>query len=420
MSDAAAISPDELGDLLASEVEFSVLDVRDRDEYEEWRIEGPGVTSKQVPHVQFLQAQVDGDPTNHVEGLAEPIVVVCGRGAASGEVAEQLRKHGVDARNLADGMAGWARVYRIRELGPSLSAADTDSSQQPAIAAADAADAVSGCATDATTHATNDAVTVLQCDRPASGCLAHVVISGDEAVVIDPLRSFADQYADIVADHGAALTGVVDTHVHADHVSGLRAVAKTTGAAQYLPSGAADRGLEFEASLLSDGDSIAVGDHELRAVHAPGHTSEMTALRLSTAGRELLFGGDLLFQHSVARPDLEAGAEGTRELARDLQATLRNRIFALPAETLVLPGHRAVGERPDVGDIFGVIVGDARERITVEADPDAFADRILSNLPERPTNYDEIVETNLGRKELDESAAFEVELGPNNCAASGN
>ncbi|MFB6235142.1 MAG: MBL fold metallo-hydrolase [Halopenitus sp.] len=398
MTDSAVVSPDELGDWLAGEERFGVLDVRDRVEYDQWRIEGPGVTSKQVAHVKFLQAQVDGDPTDYVDELPEPILAVCGRGAASAEVAEQLRAHDVDARNLADGMEGWARVHRVRELGTPLG------DSEPTVEEEDQA---------------ND-LTVIQCDRPASGCLAHVVISDGAAVVIDPLRAFADQYADIVTERDATLTAVVDTHVHADHVSGLRSVAEATGATPYLPAGALDRGVEFDATLLSDNDEIQVGDNSLRAVHAPGHTSEMTALRLSTPNVELLFGGDLLFQHSVARPDLEAGVDGARALARDLWATLRNRIFELPEETVVLPGHHAVGEGPELGEIFGVPVGDLRDRTALEPDPNGFADRILSNLPDRPANYDEIVETNLGQRELDDSAAFEVELGPNNCAATGN
>lgn len=401
MTDAAAMSPDELGDLLASEETFSVLDVRDRDEYEQWRIEGPGVTSRQVPHVKFLQAQVDGDPTDFVDGLPEPVLVVCGRGEASAQVAEQLRNHGVDARNLADGMEGWARVYRVRELGTP--AEQDDVSREPAEA------------TDPP-----DDVTVLQCDRPGSGCLAHVIVAGGEAVVIDPLRTFADLYVGIAADRGAEITAAVDTHVHADHVSGLRAVTEESGATPYLPAGAVDRGLEFEATPLSDGDAVPVGDRSLRAVHAPGHTSEMTALRLSTAARELLFGGDLVFQHSVARPDLEAGADGAETLARDLHATLRNRVFELSDETVVLPGHHEVGEQPGLEEVFGGTVGALHDRITVETDPDDFVDRIVSDLPEQPTNYEQIIATNLGQRELDEAAAFEVELGPNNCAASGN
>lgn len=398
MSDPGEVSPDELGESLASGEELNVLDVRDRDEYEQWRIEGPGVASRQVPHVRFLQAQVDGDPTELVDDVAEPILVVCGRGEASAQVAEQLRSHGLDARNLAEGMVGWARVHRVRELS-SPSAEDTD----PTIARDAGSDIV-----------------VLQCDRPASGCLAHVVIAGDEAVVIDPLRAFATDYAELVADRDATVTAVVDTHVHADHVSGLRAVAEATDASPYLPSGAVDRGLAFDATLLSDGETIPIGEHSLEAVHAPGHTSQMTALQLSTPDRKLLFGGDLLFQRAVARPDLEAGADAARALARDLHATLRNRVFDLPDGTVVLPGHHRVGERPALDHVYGAPVGELRDRITVDADPEEFADRILADLPERPNNYEEIVETNLGRRELDDSAAFEVELGPNNCAATGD
>ncbi|WP_058366720.1 MBL fold metallo-hydrolase [Haloparvum sedimenti] len=397
MSDVPATDPADLAESLASGERVGVLDVRDRDEYEAWRIDGPGVESAQVPHVRFLEASVSGDPGDLVADLPEPLVVVCGRGEASAEVAGLLREAGVDAANLAGGMEAWARVYRAR---PVVEEGGT------------------------TDGGTTDDVTVLQYDRPASGCLAYLVVAGAEAAVIDPLRAFADRYAADAEDRDANLAAALDTHVHADHVSGVRGVAEATGARTVLPEGARDRGLAFDAELVADGETVAVGDASLEAIHVPGHTSEMTAFRLSTAGRDLLFAGDLAFQRSVARPDLEAGDEGARDLARGLHRSLTETLFALADETLVLPAHRDPASTPEEegpeGAVFGATVGTLRERLTMEDDPEAFAERVASDLPPRPANYEAIVATNLGQEAMDDDRAFEAELGPNNCAVDAD
>lgn len=387
MSDVPATDPADLADALAAGERIGILDVRDRDEYEAWRIDGPGAESAQVPHVRFLEARVNGDPADLVADLPEPLVVVCGRGEASAEVAGLLREAGVDAANLAGGMEAWARVYRARPV-------------------------VEG------------AVTVLQYDRPASGCLAYLVVAGAEAAVVDPLRAFAERYPEDAAARGASLTSALDTHVHADHVSGVRDVAEATGARAVLPEGARDRGLTFDADLVADGETVAVGDASLEAVHVPGHTSEMTAFRLATDERDLLFAGDLAFQNGLARPDLEAGDEGARDLARDLHGSLTGTLFALDDETLVLPAHRGPASTPDEegseGGVFGATVGTLRERLPVEDDPEAFADRVATDLPPRPANYEAIVATNLGQEAMDDERAFEAELGPNNCAVDAD
>jgi len=385
MSPDTRISTNELHHRIESGESVSVLDVRDRDEFETWRIDGPGVDAVQIPEMRFVQAEIQGTTAELVEDLDEPIVAVCARGAASDEIAGQLRDAGVDAVNLAGGMNGWARVYVRRELDADAAGAD-----------------------------------VYQYHRPASGCLSYLIASDGEAAVIDPLRAFADRYVEDAAALDAELVAV-DTHVHADHVSGVRAVADTadagdgTTADARLPAGAEDRGLAFDADLYDDGERISVGDVELEAMHAPGHTSELCVLRLG----DVLFSADTLFLDGVGRPDLEAGAEGARDLAGDLYETLHERLLELPEDTVVAPGH--YGDADEAGDdgTFAASLGDLAERLdALSMDREAFVEFTVENLPPRPANYERIVATNLGRDELSEDEAFEVELGPNNCAVS--
>ncbi|WP_276300419.1 MBL fold metallo-hydrolase [Halorussus lipolyticus] len=378
------VSPEDLYERLRRGDPVNLLDVRNRDEAEAWPLTGPSVESERVTYAEFMAVKARGEAEAFVAdlGLDEPIVAVCPRGEASASVAELLREQGLDARNLESGMEGWARVYADREL--------------PA---------------DATPEAT-----VLQYDRPATGCLGYLVVSGDEAAVIDPLRAFADRYVADAEDRGAQLRYAIDTHVHADHLSGVQQLASDEDVEPVLPTGATDRGLAFDATLLADGDELAVGDATLTALHAPGHTTELTAFRLG----DVLFSGDALFTDSFGRPDLERGDEGAGVLAGTLHETLTERLLALPEDLLVAPGHRTPDEtpNPDENETYTARIGDVRDRLDVPAEKEAFVSGVLESLPPRPANFEAIIPANLGREAIDDDSAFEIELGPNNCAVT--
>lgn len=373
------VSPEELARRVEAGERVALLDVRNRDEIDAWRIDGPGVELTHVPYVRFVSAGATGDVADLVDP-DEEYVAVCPRGAESAEVVGMLAERGLSARNLADGMAGWARVYRRTRV-----------------------------ATDAT-----DA-TVFQYRRPASGCLGYLVVSDDEALVVDPLRAFADRYVEDADAHDAALRYAFDTHVHADHFSGLRDVAGATDARRVLPADAAERGLASDVETVADGDVLAVGDHELDVLATPGHTTESVSLRLDDA----LFTGDALFVDGTPRPDLERGAEGARALAGTLYETLTERLASLPDETLVLPGHYVPGRAPAPDGSYAAPLGDLRDRLAVFSESrSAFVERVLGSMGDPPANFDRIVAVNLGRESVDDDDAFELELGPNNCAVA--
>jgi len=380
----ATIAPEDLADRLARGEHLGIVDVRDRDEFEQWTVEGPGVEAVQVPHARFLQAQVRGGTADLVDDVPEPLVVVCGRGEASDHAADLLCETGLDARNLAGGMDAWARVYRATELP------------------------------------TPDGATVVQYHRPATGCLAYLVVGdGDapDAAVVDPLRAFADGYAADAADRGATLSRAIDTHVHADHVSGVRAVAEAAGAEPAIAAGARDRGLAFDATPLADGEAFEVGDVRIEAIHAPGHTGEMTALLVARGdGPGTLLAGDSLFLDGVARPDLEAGVE-PEDAAGVLYDTLRSLRERLPDGTLVAPGHVRLSTAPDADGAYAASLGSLFTDLELaDLDREAFVDRVTATVPP-PANAGAIVAANLGEREVEDPAA--LELGPNNCAAGG-
>jgi glyoxylase-like metal-dependent hydrolase (beta-lactamase superfamily II) len=370
-----ARDPDELAARIAAGETVRLLDVRNRDEVEAWRIQGPSVTATTIPYMRWLQADATGtvaDLAAEIDGEG-PVVAVCGHGEASAYVAGLLTDAGVEAVNLEDGMRGWARVYESREVstGP----------------------------------------TVVQYARPSSGCLSYLVVSEGEAAVVDPLRAFTDRYRRDAAERGAEVVAVLDTHVHADHVSGLRDLADATGARRLLPAPSAERGVTYDVETLSDGQRIAVGATALEAVALPGHTTGMFGYAVDG----VLLSGDSLFLDGVARPDLQDGPDPA-DLARELHATLVDRLDRFDDGTLLAPGHYDSGTAP--GE-YTATLGTVRGRVGAFGETaEAFVERVTdARLPE-PANAGRIVAVNLGLESADADAAFELELGPNNCAAA--
>ncbi|WP_254538463.1 MBL fold metallo-hydrolase [Halomarina litorea] len=382
-ADVESIAPEALKQRIDDGRPVTILDVRAESEYEEWRIDGESAEVANVPYFELL----DGVSENHLERIpaGDPTVVVCAKGGSSEYVAGQLLDEGVDAVNLERGMNGWAGIYEYRELD-----ADTDA-------------------------------TVAQYQRPSSGCMAYMVVSDGEAAVVDPLRAFVDDYVQDARAMGVDITYAIDTHVHADHVSGVRELAAQTGAQVVLPEPAVDRGVEYDVDYetVGDGDTLTVGDIDVDVLHTPGHTSGMTSYLVDDA---VLLSGDGLFTESVARPDLEgADDEEAREAAAELHETLQSTILPLGDDVLVAPAHFSDCATPRDDGTYVTRLGDLkREMDALSMDREAFVEFIRSDMPPRPANYEEIIGTNLGQRATDDEEAFELELGPNNCAASSD
>jgi glyoxylase-like metal-dependent hydrolase (beta-lactamase superfamily II) len=139
-------------------------------------------------------------------------------------------------------------------------------------------------------------------------------------------------YLWLAEGRGWRITRVLDTHVHADHLSRSRRLAELVGATLHMPEGAP---VSYPFCDLADGNVLEVGSAKLEVIRTPGHTPESTSYLLD---RRVLFTGDTLFLSTVGRPDLDATPEVARHRARELYRSLR-RLFALDPETLVLPGH---------------------------------------------------------------------------------
>lgn len=176
-----------------------------------------------------------------------------------------------------------------------------------------------------------------------TGCLAeaaYYIQSKGEAVIIDPLRE-TEPYIERAKADGAQIKYVLETHFHADFVSGHLDLARKTGATiVYGPTAQP----EFEAKIAEDGEVLTVGDITIQVLHTPGHTMESTTylLRDESGNDYAIFTGDTLFLGDVGRPDLAVKTDLSREdLAGHLFDSLRNKIMPLGDEVIVYPGHGA-------------------------------------------------------------------------------
>ncbi|WP_254829977.1 MBL fold metallo-hydrolase [Haloglomus salinum] len=374
-------SPEQLKARIDDGEEVTLLDTRMSSEFEEWAIEGENVEAINVPYFEFLDEEIDEEVLEQLPE-DEHMTVLCAKGGSSEYVAAELQVRGYDVDHLEDGMNGWASIYEAEEV------TDYDG-----------------------------AGTVVQYQRPSSGCLGYMVYDSDEAAVIDPLRAFTDRYLEDAEELGVELTYAIDTHIHADHISGVRALADE-GVEGVVPEAAADRGVTYtdQVTLAEDGDEFDVGDATIETVFTPGHTTGMTSYLVDDS---VLATGDGLFIESVARPDLEEGDDGAPDAARMLYESLQERVLTLDDDVLVGGAHFSDAAEPAEDGTYTAPIGDLVDRMdALSMDEDDFVDLVLADMPPRPANYEDIIATNLGQQEADDEEAFTLELGPNNCAAS--
>lgn len=226
------------------------------------------------------------------------------------------------------------------------------------------------------------------------GCASYLVGCEAEgiAAVIDPDRN-VQKYLDVAASRGLKITHIIETHLHADHVSGNTDLALRTGADIYVHE---DSSAEYEHKPVKQGDVIEVGNIHLRVIHTPGHTPESITLLVSDTTRSaepwLALTGDTLFVGDIGRPDL-VGEEAARGLAVDMHESLFEKILPLKDGLLIYPGHGA-------GSLCGKSIGAMRsttlgfERKYNSAltprERDEFVEFATSALPEQPGNHKRI------------------------------
>jgi len=351
----------ELAELIGTDDEPFILDVREVDEVAAWSI--PRAVN--VP-LGDLPARLDELPSRLV-------VAVCAAGGRSARAASFLGAQGFQVANLEGGMQAWGQVY------------DRAAWEVPG-------------------------ATIVQVRRRSKGCLSYVVGAGGEAFVFDP-STRSEEYLEVAREHGWRVSRVFETHLHADHLCGGRALAGLTGATLHLNQHDAF-GYRFEP--MSDGQELALpaeGATRLSVTvgHCPGHTPGSTVYRL---GDTALISGDTLFVDGVGRPDLADRAE---EFSRNLYHSLAARILVLADDTDVLPAHYGAGAVVAPGQAVHARLGHLRRTLDVlSLEEEDFVAWAASRATERPPNYRDIADANsAGRIDVTLQA---LEAGPNRCA----
>jgi len=233
----------------------------------------------------------------------------------------------------------------------------------------------------------------------AGSCASYLFgcTSQSKLAVVDAHADLVDDYVAAAAAIGAPITAVFETHVQADHVSGLPALVERTGATAYLPAGA---GVGFEHVALADCDRVEIGNAIVTAIATPGHAPAHHAYLVADRRRGdeepwLLFSGDSLLIGDVGRPDLHVAGD-PRGQARLLHASLR-RLLELPDGVVLLPSHYggSVCGRGLSGNPFSSI-GFERTHNPLLAiiDPDAFADSLVTDMPQPPAEQERTVAAN--------------------------
>jgi glyoxylase-like metal-dependent hydrolase (beta-lactamase superfamily II)/rhodanese-related sulfurtransferase len=364
------IAVDTLRQWLDEHRQVAVLDLRSCEDRAQWWI--PNST-----HVDAYEALRKGEAGPLVTlslPAHEPVVTVCGAGRLSRTAAEILSARGLDVYSLIGGMKAWSLAWNTADV------------PMP----------------EATAH-------VVQVRRTGKGCLSYIVSSDDEAAVIDAALA-PDVYLMLARERGWRIRYVLDTHIHADHLSRSRQLAEDAGATLLLPE---QQRVRFPYSPLADNDHIQMGTSVLTARRTPGHTFESMSYVLNS---DAVFSGDTLFTHGVGRPDLHADANGARARARELYHSLAG-LRSLPPSTLVLPGHASEPIPFDRCAIAATMRDIGVWLSTWLVSQEAFIDRLVSRLPPTPPNFAHIVALNeLG--ELPDDDATELEAGANRCSVA--
>jgi glyoxylase-like metal-dependent hydrolase (beta-lactamase superfamily II) len=226
------------------------------------------------------------------------------------------------------------------------------------------------------------------------GCATH-----SQFAVVDPHVDLVDDYIGLAEAQGVPIVAVLETHVQADHVSGLPALVERTGATAHLPAGA---GVEFDHHPLTDGEVVKLGNTELQAVATPGHALAHHAYVVTDHRRAddpwLVLTGDALLVGDVGRPDLHAHGEHTvEEMARTLYRSLNERLLALPDHLVVYPAHYSgsVCGRGLSGNPASTIGFERRHSAALAYESeDAFVAALVSDIPPAPEQQTAIVAAN--------------------------
>lgn len=368
-----AITAVDITNKVLNKEELFILDVRNRSDFEDWKIEGENFQYLNIPYFELL----DGveDILNQIP-THKDILVVCAKEGSSEMVATMLSEAGLTVSYLKGGMKTWSEyLYQTKVYE-------------------------------------DENVKIYQFIRVGKGCLSYMIVSEDQALVVDPAR-FIDVYDKAAKAEGATITHVVDSHLHADHISGGKDLADKLNATYYLMK---SEGATFDFEALENHEVIEFNNVHLEvlAVKTPGHTPGSVSFFVN---QKFLFSGDTIFVSGLGRPDL---GNQVREWANDLYDTVYTKVTEIADDVIVLPSHYAdfdqeINENGFIGGTLGKI-REENEKMFNASREEFLSDVEKSASSVKPPNFEEIVSINRGITAVDIEKMQELEIGPNRCA----
>jgi hydroxyacylglutathione hydrolase len=245
-----------------------------------------------------------------------------------------------------------------------------------------------------------------------SACASYLLgcKSRGQLAVVDPHADLVDRYIALAEAQDVPIVAVLETHVQADHVSGLPELVARTGATAYLPEGT---GVEFDHHAVHDGEVVHVGNTEFQAIATPGHAQAHHAYLVTDHARAddpwMVLTGDALLVGDAGRPDLHAhGDRGVEAMAGALYRSLTERLLSLPDHLLLYPAHYSgsVCGRGLSGHPASTIGFERRHNQALQHDSEeAFVESLVGDIPPAPERQAEIVAANRAGRPISTSTA---------------
>jgi glyoxylase-like metal-dependent hydrolase (beta-lactamase superfamily II)/rhodanese-related sulfurtransferase len=365
MEKTPVISTGELSKMLSMGKTVNIIDVRPLQDRQDWYIPGS-------IHVDAYDRLRKHDP-NALDAVhldkSVPVVTVCESGNTSLIAADMLRQQGYRAYSLLDGMRGWSLAWNYA-------------------------------------HEQFENFEIWQVRRTGKGCLSYIIAANDEAIVIDASLPI-EVYKEILTRHHFSIKSILETHIHADHLSRSRELATFLNAPLWLP---ANKKVQFKFQPIDNNSIFQVGNVNIQAIPTPGHTEESYSFLIDGS---ILITGDTLFTNAIGRPDLNSSTEETKEKAHLLYQSLQ-KLFSLPDSVIVLPAHTSIPVEFD-NKMIRTTIGEAKKNIPLlKLNENEFVNSILQKMPPTPANFLTIIEKNI-KGDYGDVNVSELELGANRC-----
>ena len=365
-----SITPKELAS--NSDKSMLILDIRNKNNFDEWHISG----SQNIDvYNDIWQGNFD-DVRKKLSKLPKDkkIITVCNAGVTSQNASMLLESMGYSTLVLEKGMMGWNTLH------------------QPV-------DVINE----------NDLL-LKQVIRVGKGCLSYAICSrsAKECFIVDPSQ-FVEEYANIAKENGLKIKGILETHAHADHLSGARLLAEMAKASYYVSG----RDLKAKTGFIDMDklEELKIGRNKIKIIKTPGHTDGSVCF---VVNNQAILTGDTLFLEGVGRPDLGRNKEDVKKGAKVLFNTL-TQIKNLDKNLVVLPAHFTNYDKAPVCEKLGNLL---KDNISLNINSEnEFANYITNNLPMTPPNYEQIKNINTSFMQLPRQMAEQLEFGPNRCAS---